>query len=357
MSAPAERPGLPTPGPRQLALLALGLAVVLGLLYLGLPAVAGLDRTWRRMSVGDPLWLIAALVLELLSFASYMLFFRAVFARGPAPIDWRASYRITMAGVAATRVLAVGGAGGIALTAWALRRLGLARREIATEMAAFYFLLYAIYMAALVIFGLGLWWGAFPGPAPRGLTLGPALFGALVTVAVLAIAALSANLDRALARLAARGNTARWRKVVAAVPATISSGVERGIVLLRTGRPDLLGALGWWGFDIAVLWACLEAFGASPPVAVIVMAYFVGMLANTLPVPGGIGAVDGGMIGALIGFGVDGGVAIVAVLSYRAFAFWLPIIPGAVAYVQLLRAPRIGEDSDADPVAATNAPT
>jgi uncharacterized membrane protein YbhN (UPF0104 family) len=67
------------------------------------------------------------------------------------------------------------------------------------------------------------------------------------------------------------------------------------------------------------------------------MAYFVGMLANTLPVPGGIGAVDGGMIGALIGFGVDSGLAIVGVLSYRLFAFWLPITPGVLAYVQLLR--------------------
>jgi putative heme transporter len=70
---------------------------------------------------------------------------------------------------------------------------------------------------------------------------------------------------------------------------------------------------------------------------VLVMAYFVGMLANALPMPGGIGTVDGGMIGALIGFGVGGGLAIVAVLSYRAFAFWLPTLPGAIAYVQLVR--------------------
>ena len=65
--------------------------------------------------------------------------------------------------------------------------------------------------------------------------------------------------------------------------------------------------------------------------------YFVGMAANVLPVPGGIGAVDGGMIAALVGFGVPAGPALVGVLSYRALAFWLPIVPGAVAYVQLLR--------------------
>lgn len=74
--------------------------------------------------------------------------------------------------------------------------------------------------------------------------------------------------------------------------------------------------------------------------------------ANTLPIPGGIGAVDGGMIGALIGFGVDGGLALVAVLSYRAFSFWLPTVPGVIAYVQLLREP-----SHARPVVSTDATT
>ena len=71
-----------------------------------------------------------------------------------------------------------------------------------------------------------------------------------------------------------------------------------------------------------------HAFGDAPPLAVIVMGFFVGMLGNLLPLPGGIGGVDGGMIGAFAAFGVDSGLAIVAVLVYRAFAFWLPTIPG-----------------------------
>ena len=96
-------------------------------------------------------------------------------------------------------------------------------------------------------------------------------------------------------------------------------------------------AIGWWGFDIAVLWACMHAFGTPPPFGVIVASYFVGMTANLLPLPGGIGGVEGGMIGSLIAFNVPGGLAIVAVLSYRAFSFWLPTIPGAVAYISLLR--------------------
>jgi uncharacterized protein (TIRG00374 family) len=70
---------------------------------------------------------------------------------------------------------------------------------------------------------------------------------------------------------------------------------------------------------------------------VLIQAYFVGMLANLLPLPGGIGGVDGGMIGALVAFGVSGGLALVAVLVYRFFAFWLPTLPGAIAYFQLRR--------------------
>ena len=113
--------------------------------------------------------------------------------------------------------------------------------------------------------------------------------------------------------------------------------MRTAIELVRAREPSLLGAVAWWGFDIAVLWACFHAFGASPPKGVIVMSYFVGMLGNTLPLPGGIGGVDGGMIGAFTAFGVDVELAVVAVLAYRAFAFWLPTLPGAVAYLQLRR--------------------
>ena len=91
----------------------------------------------------------------------------------------------------------------------------------------------------------------------------------------------------------------------------------------------------WWGFDIATLWACFAAFGHSPPAGVLVVAYFVGTLANTLPLPGGVGGVEGGMIGAFVAFGVDPSAAIIAVLAYRFFAFWLPIAPGVLAFGSL----------------------
>jgi uncharacterized protein (TIRG00374 family) len=124
--------------------------------------------------------------------------------------------------------------------------------------------------------------------------------------------------------------------------------VRTAIGMIRDREIGTLGAVAWWGFDISTLWAAFHAFGTAPPIGVIVMAYFVGMLANVLPIPGGIGGVDGGMIGALIAFGVDSGLAVVAVLVYRGFAFWLPTFPGAVAYFQLRRTVHRWQESGID---------
>jgi len=311
-------------------------------LYLVLPKLLGFRGTWHRIDGGDPWWLGLAAVLEVLSFASYVTLFRGVFARRSirvaeaSRIRGRESYQITMASVAATRVFAAAGAGGMALTAWALRRAGLGPRTVAARMVAFLTLLYGVYMAALVIGGLGLYLGVFPGPGPFAITVIPAVFGGVVIGLFLGIAFLPGDLERVVAgwtSLGRRaGRAARW---LAAMSATAAVGVRTAIELMRSRDPFLLGALGWWGFDIAVLWACFHAFGSAPPQAVIVLAYFVGMLGNALPLPGGIGGVDGGMIGAFTAFGVDVEASVVAVLAYRAFAFWLPTLPGTVAYFQL----------------------
>ena len=91
----------------------------------------------------------------------------------------------------------------------------------------------------------------------------------------------------------------------------------------------------FWFFQIAVLWAAFQAFGEAPPTAVLIQAFFVGMLGNLLPIPGGVGGVEGGMIGAFAAFGVDAGLAVVAVLVFRAFTFWLPLLPGVIAFFRL----------------------
>jgi hypothetical protein len=214
----------------------------------------------------------------------------------------------------------------------------MAPRIVACRLVAFLALLYGVYMATLVIDGLGLYTGLIPGGGSFALTVVPAIFGASAIAVFLAVSLLPGDFDRLVRRwTSGSGRIGRIAARLAAAPAAAATGVRTAIDLVRSRNPYLLGAMAWWGFDIAVLWACFHAFGASPPKGVIVMAYFLGMLGNTLPLPGGIGGVDGGMIGAFSAFGVKVEVAIVAVLAYRAFAFWLPTLPGAVAYLQLRR--------------------
>ena len=150
----------------------------------------GSTRRGAGSREGDPWWLGAALLFELGSYAGYVLLFRGVFAGGDPPIGWRDSYDITMAGVAATRLLATAGLGGIALTAWALSRSGMDRRDLTRGLTTFYVALYGVFMLALVLAGSGLRSGILPGPAPFGVTVVPAAFGGSVIALALGIALL-----------------------------------------------------------------------------------------------------------------------------------------------------------------------
>jgi uncharacterized protein (TIRG00374 family) len=136
-----------------------------------------------------------------------------------------------------------------------------------------------------------------------------------------------------------RRTLARWAAQLAKVPATFSTGIRTALAYLRYPRRGALavgGAIGFWAANIAILWCSFEAFGGSVPLAVLIQGFFVGMTANLLPSPaGGVGAVDAGMIGAFLLFGEPSSEVFPAVLAYRVIAFWLPIPPGIVAYVQL----------------------
>jgi uncharacterized membrane protein YbhN (UPF0104 family) len=341
MASIALRP--PRTPDRRAVLVVAGAAALAASAVVLAPALGDLPATWRRLTHGETRWLLLALALEAISFLGHIILFRAVGEDGRGRVGLRASAEITLAGHAASRLFASGGAGGVALTAWALRRSGMERADVAARMTTFIVLLYAVYMAALVLGGVGLFAGVLPGDAPLALTLVPAAFGGLVIAGALALPRLSDSLARAGGRLG--------RLAPAAIG--IGEGVRGALAMVRRLHPGLAGAVLWWVGDVAVLWACFEAFGDSPALGVVVMAYFVGMLANALPLPGGIGGVDGGMVAALVAFGTDPGLAIVAVLAYRGIAFWLPILPGAAAWVSLRRTVARWERSALEPAVAT----
>lgn len=343
--------------PRRLLFVVVFLVLAVVALYYLAPRVAGLEQTWHRIERGDPYWLLLALFFTVGSFMGYVGLFRGVFMRTGIDLGWRESYQITMSGMMAARVFAAGGAGGIVLTAWALRRAGMSARQVADKSVSFVVLTYLVYAAALLVFGLGLRLGAFPGSAPFGVTVAPALIGAAAIMVGLAIAVVPTDFQRQVAeRHWGHGQVARWLQRLANVPASASAGVRDALHHLGSRDPALLGSVAFWGFQIAVLWAAFRAFGESPPMAVLVMGFFIGMFGNLLPMPGGVGGVEGGMIAAFAAFGVTPGLAFVAVLVYRAFVFWLPMLPGVVAYFQLLRTvDRWGEERRARQAAAPGA--
>ena len=318
---------------------ALGAVLVAGFVYYVVPQIAGLGPTLQRLRGGDLWWLALGVLLEAISSFGEIVLFRGVFSRPGRVMGWRTSYDITLAGGAATKILATAGAGGVALTVWALRACGLPAAEVASGMVCYEILTYGVYMAALAIGGFGLWFGVFSGPAPFGLTLVPALFGTAVIVAVLSMSFADEPVERFLLRRAdaAHGRWERWLRRAAALPHSLQAGLKAAIGMVRRRDTSVLGAIVGWGFDIGALWASFQAFGHAPPIAVLVMGYYVGTLANTLPLPGGIGGVEGGMIGSFLAFGVNGSLAVLAVLAYRTISYWLPTVPGAIAYVQLRR--------------------
>jgi uncharacterized membrane protein YbhN (UPF0104 family) len=162
------------------------------------------------------------------------------------------------------------------------------------------------------------------------------LFAVAVAVGVGAVAVMPRVSEHRL--VATAGRTSWWWRAsrwLLVAYSTVRTGVRSALALIARPRPGLLGALVYWACDVAVLWSAFRAFGPAPAVAVVVMAYFVGTLADLLPLPGGIGGVDGGMIGVLLAFGVPSSRAVVAVLVYRAFSFWLPTLPGIAGYFKL----------------------
>ena len=285
-----------------------------------------------RRSLGvSPGWAAAGGVFEFVSLAGYVGLLSLVAGRAAPRVGARESAQITLAGAAATRLLPTAGAGGVAVALWTLRRAGLRPQSAARTLLAFMVVLYSVFLGAIVLAGSALALGIVGNGGPIELSAIPALGATLAIVLCLLVAALrggTPHVDGADAP-----DTPRRSRLRAGMW-LIGDAVHDACQLLRSGDPRLAGAVAYWVFDAAVVWAMLHAFGSAPVIAVVALAYFVGQVANTLPIPGSVSA---GMSGVLIAFGVPVEIAVPAVLAYRAIAVWLPS-PVAIAAVPALRA-------------------
>ncbi len=313
--------------------------VLIVAIYFFLPQIAGLENALDKLGDADALWVGVAVAFELVAFATYVALFRGVVGGDVLPLTWREAYEINMAGLAATRLFSAGGAGGIALTYWALRKAGMEARQSASRMVAFLALQYIWYPLALIVFGILLRTGVLPGEDAVEVTIIPAAIAGVVIVIGILIALIPDDFERRIARFAQGHRRTGLARRLATVPATLSSGVRIAFDLV--GHPSrgglaVAGAVGFWAANIAILWFSFKAFGVTVPFAVIVQGFFLGMLANLFPfAPAGVGAVDAGMIGAFLLFGLPEAEVFAAVLTFRVIAFWLPIPPGIVAFFQL----------------------
>ena len=300
--------------------------VVVGALVVGLLlAVPGLHGVGHIVSDMSPGWVAVAVALEILSCLGYVLIFLTVFDR--APIVFGA--RVALTEMAFGAAVSLGGAGSLAVGAWLLHERGVATGRIAERSAVLFLVTSAINLLTLAGTGLAMGLGILPGPRNALLTFLPAGVAVALFVFFLILPGLTerGGLTRGEGRLA---------KALAATARTIRS--TRATLL----RPDwrLLGAIGYLWFDIGVLWACFQAIGHTPPIAVIVLAYKIGYLANVLPIPGNVGALEGSFVGMLVLYGVTAAPAAADAVVYHAIALWIPAAWGTFGFIRLRRSAR-----------------
>jgi uncharacterized membrane protein YbhN (UPF0104 family) len=295
--------------------LVLGLALAVGLLL----AVPGLKDVATTVSNMKARWVLVAVLLEVLSCASYVLAFLQVFDRAPL----RVAAGVALSEEAFGAAVSLGGVGSLAVGGWLMVERGAPAGRIAERSAVLFLYTSAINVITLILAGLGLFLG-LPGPGNPLLSAVPAAVGVLVLVLFLL-------LPRYVDRIVGQIQPGRRHTFLTETAATVRD--TKRLVFHPDSR--IVGAIGYLWFDIAVLFACFAAAGQMPPVAPVVLAYQIGYLSNFIPVPGGIGVLDGSMIGMLVLYGVGGTVATAATLVYHAIALWVPAVLGTIAFVVL----------------------
>jgi uncharacterized membrane protein YbhN (UPF0104 family) len=327
VAGPEPLPSGVSPHRLRRGLLRLGGLVAVGVVVVTL--APGLGELRGRFAHARPVWIGVGCAFEVLSVLAYVPAFRAVFCRR---MSWGTSYKIGVAEEGAGSLFPLGGAGSLALGVWALRRGGMPADEIARKTVAFFLLTSAAPVGMLLLLGVGLAAGVLPGGGGLLLTVLPAVVAA---GAIAGTVALRRPARGAQARIRRRGEGSKWVRVAPALSAT-ADGIDQALHQLRRADPLLLvGLVGFLVFDMLAFWASFQAVGASPELAVIWMAYLIGQLGNWLPVPGGIGGVELGLVGALVLYGSPAITATAAVLLYRVIELWIPAVLGITAFIQL----------------------
>jgi uncharacterized membrane protein YbhN (UPF0104 family) len=308
-------------------------------------ALPGLGDLRDRLAGADLSLVAAVAAVELGSCLAFVLAFRGVFNMAPqrrrgsaslrsasqGRLPWRFSYEVAMSEQAANVLLPTGGAGGLALGAWALKRIGMPAERIGRRTVAFFLVTSSINFIAVVIAGVGLATGLLPGEVALATALVPAALAALAIAVVV--------LTPRLLDGAGPADGGRVRRAIAAGRTHVAAGIRDAVRLLGSGRPSVVfGAVGYMALDVVALALAFAALGGGAPApGVFLLAYTIGQLGGIVPVPGGIGGTDGGLILAFGLLGTPVAAAGAAVIAYRAFQLGVPAILGLAAFAGLRR--------------------
>jgi uncharacterized membrane protein YbhN (UPF0104 family) len=306
---------------------ALVLVLFVALGYLAIRLVPGAGT---RLKSADPAWLAACVVLELVAVTGFAACFAACFSYPPYLVRFSRCAQIALGELAAFAVVPTGVAAPL-LRFWALHRGGMPYGTIGVRSVVHAPLLNVPYVVAAVLLGAGAATGAGPGDASLGAALAP--------IGVVLFAVLVAVLFTRLGRSKRLESSDGWRAILREVARIVPDGLRE--IPRRARHPGAIGgATIWWAGDCAVLWAGFHAVGASPNVGVVALAYMLGQLGTTLPLPGGVGGVEPIMLGVMTASGIGVGVGAAAIIVYRAVALGIQSAAGAVAIGLLIPAVR-----------------
>ena len=294
------------------------IAMAVGLL-LAVPSLNDVEHHILHMPI---YWVLIAIGLEILSCVGYIVIFLLVFNRTPA----RFGARVALSELAFGAAVALGGAGSVAVGAWLLIERGAKPGTVAERSAVLFLVTSGINVLTLALAGLGLWAGVLPGKDNVFLSLVPGMVGVVVFIGFLMLPWIAERLI--VGRF--HGRVADW---TCATAETIRETAR----LLFSFDWRLLGAIGYLWFDIAVLWVCFKALGHTPPLASLVLAYQIGYLSNLIPIPGGIGVLDGSLVGMFVLYGVNDTLATSATIVYHAISLWIPATWGTISFLLLRR--------------------
>ncbi|MFL5858500.1 MAG: YbhN family protein [Solirubrobacteraceae bacterium] len=296
---------------RRIASAALLVAMVVALLL----AVPSLGDIFDRADDMRPGWVVAALLLELLSCLAFVAVFRLFFG-SVAPAVAR---RVAWTEMASGALLPGGGVTGLAAGGWLVGLAGKPSGWIVRRSSALFFLTSGVNVAALAAGGALLATGISGGPHD--------VLRAGVPIAVgLGAIAVALGVGRFVPARPRRG-----------LVSELAAGIREAERAAARPSWRVAAGIGYLGFDIAVLWASLRGLGYAPAIGALVVAYLAGYLATWMPIPGGLAVLDGGLAGALALYGMPPATAAAAVLVYHAIALWVPSVGGLIAYALLRR--------------------